>query len=202
MSKWLPLIAAGLIIMGILTGCAREIDTSVTSVPETVLKIPGGVQSPPGSPIIILNSFSRNASTCDYLYIYRDGSVIAVAEGQKRTDLGRPGFRIWKTGKIEASQIKLLSEIFKESIPSIQDNYHYSGYGNAETGLYTGDMDIYLKYDFQNIQKTVRAYNFLSKYSSYLAGTYAGLPSPLAEIYEKLNRVSLETLQVMRQDIP
>lgn len=188
--------------MGILTGCAGDTDSPVTGAPETVLKIPGGVQTPPGPPIVILNTFSHNASTCDYLYIYQDGSVIAVYEGLERDDLGRPGFRIWKAGMIDPQQIESLSALFAESVHTLQDSYRYSGYGSAETGFHTGDMDIYLKYDYQGIRKTVRAYDFLSMYSSYYAGTYAGLPSPMAEICEKLERISLETPQVLRQDIP
>lgn len=196
----------GLILIGagawlVVNPPVEVLKVTLPGLPATKMIVPGEITVPQGSPVIVMCSASRNASMNNYLYIYAGREVIAVFEGEARPDLGRQGFRFWKKSLLPAEQFDNLVRLFEDKQAKLNDNYRFAGYPNVDNTTMTGDMNTYLSIDYKGITRNVEAVDYLSSYSSYFNGTYAGMPSPLAEICQKLNEIALTSQTVLRENI-
>jgi hypothetical protein len=198
--------ALGLVLIGIGAWFAANPTVDVLKVtlpgaPVTKIIVPSEIAVPQGSPVIVMCTASRNASTYSYLYVYADRGVIAVFEGGTRPDLGRQGFRFWKKSLLSADRFDSLVQLFKDNQARLKDNYRFAGYPSVDNTAMGGDMDSYLSIDYKGTTKSVVALDYLSAYSSYFSGTYAGMPSPLAEICQVLNEIALDSPTIVRQNL-
>lgn len=196
----------GLVLIGVGAWFAANppvevLGVTLPGISVTKMIVPSEITLPRGSPAIVMCTASRNASTYNYLYIYADRGVIAVLEGGTRPDLGRQGFRLWKKCLLSEERFDSLVQLFKEKQAQLNDNYRFSGYPNVGNTTMTGDMDTWLSIDYKGITKSVVALDYLSPYSSYFSGTYAGMPSPLAEICQSLNDIAVASETVVRQNL-
>jgi hypothetical protein len=196
----------GLILIGagawfVVNPPVEVLEGTLPGLPVTKMIVPGEITVPQGSPVIVMCTASRNASIKDYLYIYSGREVIAVFEGEARPDLGRQAFRFWKKSLLPAEQFDSLVQLFEDKQAELKDNYRFAGYPNWDNTTMTGDMDTYLSIDYQGITKNVEAVGYLSSYSNYFNGTYAGMPSPLAEICQTLNDIALNSQTVLRENL-
>jgi hypothetical protein len=178
------LLAVGVLLIGI--GVWKLVGR-----PETV--------TPAGSPIISMKTEDDNVSTQEYLYIYENREVMLIWDIEKRPGLGRNASRIWRQGSLTQDEFDNLIQLFKDNIGQLQENYQFPGYGSAETGMFTGNMNVTISINYQGMSKTVIAKDYLSMYSSYSSGTYAGMPAPLDRIAEKLNEISMSTVEISRE---
>ena len=156
---------------------------------------------PAGSPIITMKVTNRNASSHQYTYVYEDKTVLSLDIGDTRADLGRQGFRIWKYGQIQPEEFNGLIQLFRDNISELEENYQYSGYSVSDGQTMLGDMDTTLSINYDGMVKEIFAKDYLSLYSSYYPGTYAGMPSPLDEICKMLWHISTETAEFNRENI-
>jgi hypothetical protein len=198
------LLALGIVAIGagawfIVNPPGEVLKGTLPGLPVTKMLVPHEITVPQGSPVILMCSASRNASTKNYLYIYSGREVIAVFEGEARPDLGRQGFRFWKKSLLRSEQFDSLVLLFEDKQAQLNDKYRFAGYPNVDNTTMTGDMNTYLSIDYQGITKNVEAVDYLSPYSSYFSGTYAGMPSPLAEICQTLNDIALTSQTVLRE---
>ena len=196
----------GLVLIGIGAWFAANppvevLKVTLPGIPVTKMIVPSEITLPRGSPAIVMCTASRNASTYNYLYVYADRGVIAVFEGGTRPDLGRQGFRFWKKSLLSAERLDSLVQLFKDNQAQLNDNYRFGGYPNVDNTTMTGDMDTWLSIDYKGLTKSVMALDYLSGYSSYFTGTYAGMPSPLAEICQTLRDIELNSEIVVRQNL-
>jgi hypothetical protein len=196
----------GLVLIGVGAWFAANPPVEVLKVtlpgrPVTKMIVPGEITVPTGSPVIVMCTASRNAAMNNYLYIYAGRGVIAVFEGGARPDLRRQEFRIWKKSQLSAERFDSLVQLFKDNQARLNDSYRFSGYPSVDNTTMTGDMDSYLSIDYKGLTKSVLALDYLSSYSSYFTGTYAGMPSPLAEICQTLRDIELNSETVVRQNL-
>jgi hypothetical protein len=200
------LLALGILVMGagvwfVINPPVEVLKVTLPGLPDTKMIVPREITVPQGSPVIVMCTASRNASTYSYLYVYADRGVIAVLEGGTRLDLGRHGFRFWKKSLLSEERFDSLVQLFKDNQAQLNDNYRFPGYPNVDNTTMRGDMDTYLSFDYKGITKSVLALDYLSAYSSYSTGTYAGMPSPLAEICQTLNDIAVTSQTVVRQNL-
>jgi hypothetical protein len=200
------LLALGILVIGagvwfVINPPVEVLKVTLPGLPVTKMIVPSEITVPQGSPVIVMCTASRNASMNNYLYIYTDRRVIAVFEGLARPDHGRQGFRFWKKSLLSAQQFDSLVQLFKDKQAVLNDNYRFPGYQVVENETMKGDMDTYLSIDYKGITKSVEALDYLSSYSSYFSGTYAGMPSPLSEICKTLNDIALASETVVRENI-
>lgn len=160
------------------------------------------IPSPDGNPVIVMKTTLLGAGTQSYLSIYPDGTVINIEEAGLRqyAAMSGPTSRIWKTGKLEATELSSLMQFIGDNADKLEAVYQFPGIVTP-TGIISGDMDTVLQIDYQGISKTVLALKYLAPYSSLYLGTYAGMPSPLAEVCEKLSNVAITTSEVTREKI-
>lgn len=181
------ILVAGLFLLGmgtwLLIGSKSE------------LKIPESASA------VYMKVTHRGASVHNYLYVYEDGSVIDIEEIDTRPDLGRQGTRVWRRGKIELEDFTDLIKLFKNNDGLLAENYQFPGYASTDNRTFTGDMDVFLSVNCQGVSRTVTATDYLSPYSDYYTGSYAGMPVPLDGICEKLNKIAIETKEVTRENI-
>jgi hypothetical protein len=200
------LLALGILVMGagvwfVINPPVEVLKVTLPGLPDTKMIVPKEISVPQGSPVIVMCTASRNASMNNYLYIYSDRRVIAVFEGGTRPDHGRQGFRFWKKNLLSAEQFDSLVQLFKDKQAELNENYRFPGYPNVDNTTMTGDMDTYLSIDYKGMNKSVEALDYLSSYSSYFTGTYAGMPSPLAEICKTLNDMALASETIVRENL-
>ena len=120
-----------------------------------------------------------------HLAIYEDGYVIRNEERGLRFPVKEhPPTRSWYTGQLTKEELTGIIDFFESSrFMELNDHYVFAGKpGNGFTS--TGDNFVTIIISYGDLQKTVVA-------SAYL--TYADMPSPLNEIYDRLWGVALET---------
>ena len=205
MKKWLIVLAvAGVVLIGggiwfILKPGTASAPALIISGKEVVL--PPGIKAPQGVPAFSLGTVNRNASTGSHLYIYENGCVLGTQDASTRQDLIRPGFRIWRCLQLTQAEFAGLADFIQANAAGLETAYKFPGYTGPEGTSFTGDMDTALVIKYQGINKTLSALNYLSPYSDYFAGTYAGMPSPLGEICQKLNEIAVKTQEFNRENI-
>jgi hypothetical protein len=205
LKKWLIIVAvAGVVLIG--SGIGFILKPGTVSSPALIVAgkpvtLPPGIEVPQGVLAFSLGTVNRNATTASYLYIYENGSVLRSEEASPRQDLGRPGFRIWKCLQLTQAEFAGLADFIQANAAGLEVAYQFPGYAGPGGTPLTGDMDTGLVIKYQSVNKTVSALNYLSPYSDYFAGTYAGMPSPLGEICQKLNEIAVRTQEFSRENI-
>jgi hypothetical protein len=159
-------------------------------------------KAPTNAPIVVTGSTHQNSTAGEYLYLYDNRLSIFIQESGTRADLGRQGSKIWKSSVLSQDEFSALTILIASKAGDLKDEYQFPGYGGPDGVTYTGDMNTLITIDYQGINRTVRAANYLSAYSNYFKGTYAGMPSPLAELCQKLNEISMNTEEFYRQAMP
>jgi hypothetical protein len=179
-----------------------EVKHSATvSIAGTQINLPAGTEVSKNAPVIVMGVTHQNSTTREYLYLYDNRLVIFLQEAGVRPDLGREGSRIWKTGVLSQNEFNDLMSLITSKTDELKEAYQFPGFSGPDGNNHTGDMNSLISINYQGIQKTVKAANFLSAYSDYTTGTYAGMPSPLAEICQKLNEIGTKAVEFYHQTI-
>jgi len=128
-----------------------------------------------------------------HLAIYEDGYVIRNEEiGLRMPVKEYPPTRSWYTGQLEMDELTGIIDFFQSSrFMELNDHYVFAGEPD-NGGIRMGDNFVTIIISYGDLQKTVVA-------SAYL--TYADMPSPLNEIYDRLWGVALATSFVTREII-
>jgi hypothetical protein len=186
----IALVAVALIGFGLWTAFTPEKTVSAKVIVNgTTVALPVGYPETTGAPILSMGAEHESSKTNEYLHVFAN-RVALVSEEYKDQ-----GVRIWKSAYLSEA------DLLTSKAGSLNNEYAYEGYGEPNTQLDYGDMDIVLTISYQGINKTVKAANYLSKYSNISAGTYAGMPVPLAEICQKVNTIMSGTTEVYRENI-
>ena len=162
-----------LILIVLATGCGNSVTTPIITPSHT------------GPSIISMDIEHPMQGQFSHLAIYEDGYVIRNEERGLRFPVKEhPPTRSWYTGQLTKEELTGIIDFFESSrFMELNDHYVFAGkLGNGFTS--TGDNFVTIIISYGNLQKTVVA-------SAYL--TYADMPSPLNEIYDRLWGVALET---------
>lgn len=200
MRKWYVIIGLvlGLILIGGGVWTLFGHNTSNTNsmiVSGIQVKFPPGSPLPQGSPFLTMNTFNNNASTSSCMFVYGNKIVVKVE------DITDQKLRLVKNYQMTQIEFDDLILLLNEKGGELNSVYQFEGYDGGNGTKIFGDMDVYLSITYQNISKSVIAQKYLSPYSDYHAGTFAGMPSPLADIYQKLYDISLKTQEIARSNI-
>ena len=145
-------------------------------------------------PVISMEVNNGNAGSHSNLYINQEGAVIDIEIGDAQPDLGRQAFKIWKKSQLLQTEFDSLISLFKDNIDNLKNNYQ-----GSSDGIQYGDMDTVLSISYQGMTRQIVATGYLSMYSSQLQETYAGMPSPLDKICQRLNEISVKTIEFARE---
>lgn len=162
-----------LVLIVLATGCGNSVTTPIITPSHS------------GSPIISMNIAHLMQGQFSNLAIYEDGYVIRNEERGLRFPVAEhPPTRSWYTGQLTKEELTGIIDFF-ESSRFMELNDHYVFAGKPDNGgMAYGDNFVTIIISYGDLQKTVVA-------SAYL--TYADMPSPLNEIYDRLWGVALET---------
>ncbi len=192
----IAVVAIALIGFGLWTAFTPEkIVSAKVIVNGAEVALPTGYPETTGALIMSLGAEHESAKTAEYLYVYANRVVLVSDENKSQ------GMRILKSAYLSEADFKGLTDLLSSQAGSLKSEYAFEGYGGPDTQLNYGDLDVLLTINYQGITKTVKAANFLSSYSSYSTGTYAGMPSPLAEVYQKLSTIMAGTTEIYRENI-
>ena len=159
------------------------------------------IPTPEGEPAIVMKTTQIGGGSESYLSIYPDGTVINIEDIRLRQSTAEyPPARILKTGKLTGAEYASLTQFIKDNADKLETYYQFPGVVNA-SGTIMGDMDIILQLDFDGVTKSLQAVKFLAPYSNLYLGTYAGMPSPLAEVCERLNNIAIGTTEISRENL-
>ena len=166
-----------LILIVLTTGCVK---TSSLSTSTPILP-----PSHTGPTIISMNIAHLMQGQFSHLAIYEDGYVIRNEErGLRMPAPENPPTRSWYTGQLTEEELAGLIDFFESSgFMEMDDHYVFAGEPD-NGGIRMGDNFVTIIISYGDLQKTVKA-------DAYL--TYADMPSPLNEIYDRLWGVALET---------
>ena len=167
-----------LILIVLTTGCVKpsSLSTSTPILPP----------SHTGPTIISMNIAHLMQGQFSHLAIYEDGYVIRNEErGLRMPAPENPPTRSWYTGQLEEEELTSLIVFFRNSgFMDMNETYVFAGKPLDNGAIGYSDDDVTIIISYGDLQKTVAA-------SGYL--TYADMPSPLNEIYDRLWGVALET---------
>jgi hypothetical protein len=195
------LMVVGVALVG--GGLWAFLGTGNNSSPEmtiagTQVTLPEGTDVPQDPPIVVMGTQLEGAGTNEYLYIYPNKLVVDVLESPE-AEQGRQWFRIWKSYVMTQGEYDELTSLISSKAGELEEEYQFIDPETQQVST-QGDRDTVLAINYQNINKNVKAANFLASYSSYYAGTYAGMPDTLAEICQKLDEVGAKAVEFYRQD--
>ena len=209
--KRLSRIAGIIFALGALlsASCGGQAPTSpqptptVHSTPEINIPpspVPPEIKMPEGAPVIAEKLDYIMRGEFSYLYIYGDGSIVYIEEkGLRLPSPGHPPTRTWKIGQLQEEELNKLISLFKSSqFEKLDKYYQFAGKPIEGGGFTMGDMGFTVSFDYENLNKTVTAFGYLTPDHG---DTYPDMPSPLNEIYEKLRNIALGTKEVARENI-
>jgi hypothetical protein len=158
------------------------------------------INIPEGAPVITANASYIMRGEFSHLYIYEDGSIILVEDkGLRIPSPGHPPTRTWKIDQLEDEELGKLISLFKSSqFEKLDKYYQFPGKPIDGGGFTMGDMGFTISIDYENLNKTVTAFGYLTPDHGE---TYPDMPSPLNEIYQKLRDIALKTREVARETI-
>jgi len=187
MKHYIGLLALGLLLVG--SGGWLYYSSPAHKVP-----------APSGSPAITMRVGRLMAGALSYLAIYEDGTVINVEESGLRPP-GARTTRVWKTGTLHKEEFDSLVQLFADNADQLEETYRFGGIKNPDGSTSSGDLDLTIHTDYQDLNKTVKAGLYMSPESSLFYVSYPDMPYPLNEIYERLRAIALETEEVARERI-
>lgn len=186
MKLYISLLVLGLVLVG------SGVWALFNSVPK--------IDIPEGAPVIAEKLDYVMRGEFSYLYIYADGTIILVEDkGLRIPSPGHPPTRTWKIGQLEEEELDKLISLFKSSqFEKLDKYYQFPGKPIDGGGFTMGDMGFTISIDYENLNKTVTAFGYLTPDHGE---TYPDMPSPLNEIYQKLRDIALKTREVARETI-
>jgi hypothetical protein len=157
------------------------------------------VTIPEGNPVIYEKLDYIMRGEFNHLYIYEDGSILYIEEkGLRLPSPGHSPTRTWKTGKFTQLDKSLLAFIRDSGLDKLGEYYQSPEKPIEGGGFAMGDMKLTLTVNYEDFQKTVSAFGYLTP---DLGQTYPDMPSPLNDIYVRLRTIALATQEVYQENI-
>ncbi len=180
-------IALLLILVVLASGCGKSITTSTSVI----------IPSHAGSPIISMDINHLMRGERSKLAVYEDGYIIRTEEKGLRLPVYQSEHtptRSWYTIQLEKEELTGLVDFFQNSgFMDMNQMYVFVGEPTDNGGKSFGDNFVTIIISYGDLQKSVNA-------SAYL--TYADMPFPLNEIYDRLWDIALEASFILSEIIP